>query len=147
MGNYKYDERTGDFIINKGPKLNELRFSKIEMLSIVQACVLAIGVNGYISNVKMQTLKGELFQLCGFNSDLMETILKDCLSITIEDLIVNLVNLNENQKCYVVALVIVVMFAERNITDEETKFFSMLTYTCKFPNLTIADAFELMSNL
>jgi hypothetical protein len=117
------------------------------MLSIVQACILAIGVNGHISNVKMQTLKGELFQLCGFDSNLMENILKDCLCITAEDLIVNLANLNENQKHYVVALLIVVMFTERNITDEERNFFSMLTYICKFPNVTVADAFELMSNL
>lgn len=147
MGSYCYDEHTGDFVIKKSPKLEELHFSRVQMLSIIHATLLMIMLGDNRSDIKIRTLRGELVQLCFDKNNLVEELLTDSFHLDNDMFLSTLMNFNDKQKLYFTALLIVILFAERVIDEKEKTFFLTLKSHCNLPDMTIGYAFDLMSNL
>ncbi len=151
MGEYRINEdgTVTRFVLPeelKGrPLLSDLNFSHQELLAIAKVGLMMAASDGNIAPEERNSVAAEIMQISSGNS--VEQLIKECVSFSYENAESIISRMSYKQKQYVTAFLITIMVADRNLHAGERLFLGILTQKCKLPQMSTAEANNIMINL
>lgn len=151
MGEYRINEdgTVTRFVLPeelKGrPLLSDLNFTRLELLAIAKLGLMMAASDGDIAPAERNSVAAEIMQISSGNQ--VDDLIKDCVSFPVEEAESIVSKMPYKQKQYVTAFLITIMIADRNLHPGERFFLGILTNKCKLPQMSTAEANNIMINL
>ncbi len=122
-----------------------MRFSRIEMVSIMKLAVLMASADGRFADEEktMIALHAASF---GVEPQDFKSILEEAKSLKPEMALAMVANMTSSQKRHVTAYLGTIIAADGDIDDSEMKLWGLISALCDLPTMSIKDAIEIMAN-
>lgn len=122
-----------------------MRFSRIEMVSIMKLAVLMASADGKFASEEktMIFLHAESF---GVEPQDFTSILEEAKSLKPEIALAAVTSMTSSQKRYVTAYLGTIIASDGDIDDAEIKLWGLISSLCDLPIMSIAEAIDIMTN-